>query len=368
MITVSEVWASAHRGLLAPEGFIEISCYIPQLRQTLTYTKSDLLSFTHQQTGSPVSGELPKNHIEFSLDNSDGKWNPSNPLGMERYLSERLKITLRYGFDLDGVTEWIPGGVFYLSEWHTPYNGIEASFVARDLLEYMMDKPFTGSVEGTLYDVAERAVAAAGIPADATVSLCEEMRNYPVAAIEYDGTESVAVILQRCANAAGCVMYQDRDGTMMIHKIDYADSGYTVPMALSYSYPEIEFSRPLRNVSVGYSGDKKVSFTYATSGETQTVTNNFIATEAQAAEIAKWVCDVLRTRKQVKGEFRGDPRLDVFDVVDIESKYGTILGVVLTDIKYTFTGAFRAVYSGYVHGSGATAMIYSGEIFSGEVV
>lgn len=368
MITVSDAWAEAHRGFLAPEGFIEISCYIPQLRQTLTYTKSDLLSYSHQQTGSLVSGELPKNHIEFSLDNSDGKWNPSNPRGLERYLSERLRITVRYGFDLDGVTEWIPGGVFYLSEWHTPYNGLEASFVARDLLEYMMDKSYTGSVEGTLYEVAERAVAAAGIPADATVSLCEELKNYTVAAIEYDGTETVAVILQKCANAASCVMYQDRDGALLIRRMDYADTGYTIPVALSYSYPEIEFSRPLRNVAVGYFGDNQVSFTYATSGETQTVTNNFISTEEQAAEIAKWVCDVLRTRKQVKGEFRGDPRLDVFDVVDIESKYGTLAGVVLTDIKYTFTGAFRAVYSGYVHGSGAVTTIYSGEIFSGEVV
>ena len=83
--------------------------------------------------------------------------------------------------------------------------------------------------------------------------------------------------------------------------------------------------------------------------------------------MAEWVCDSLRTRQQISGEFRGDPRFDLFDVVSIESKYGTVAGVVLTDIKYTFTGAFRTAFSGYIRGSGTTS-VYCGEVFTGEVV
>ena len=367
MYSVSDAWVRKQSDYLAPEGFIELSLYIPQARQTLTYTKSDLMSFSHEQTGSLVSGELPKNHIEFSLDNSDDKWNPSYPKGLSRYLSERLKITLRYGFDIDGVMEWIPGGVFYLSEWHTPNNGLEASFVARDLLEFMLDKPYTGAVSGTLYDIATRAVAEAAIPSDASVSLCEELKNYSVGAIEYDGSESVAEILQKCANAAGCVMYQNRDGVLVIERRTHTDSGFVVTNMVSYSFPEIELSRPLRNVSVKYFGDKTVSFTYTTSGETQTLTNEFISTREQASEVAKWVCDTLRTRKTISGEFRGDPRVDVFDVIQVESKYGTITDIVLTDIKISFSGAFRAEYTGHIMGSGVPVTLYSGEIYSGEV-
>ena len=368
MYSVSETWAKANDSFLAPEGLIEISCYIPELKDALVYTKKDLISFTHQQTGSLVSGELPKNHIEFALDNSDGKWNPSNPTGLERYLSERLKITLRYGLNINGVTEWISGGVFYLSEWYTPANGIEASFVARDLLEYMIDHPYTGAVAGTLYEVAERAIAEAGIPSDAVVSISDELKNYSVGAIEYNGNESVAEILQKCANAASCVMYQDREGVLRVERLDYENTGFVFPRAISYAFPEIEFSRPLKAVSVSYSDADKVSFVYGTSGETQTLTNEFISTRVQAEEVAKWVCDSLRTRKKISGEVRGDPRLDVFDVVDIESKYGTVNGVVLTEIKYSFTGAFRAAYTGYIRGIGTAVAIYSGEIYTGEVV
>ena len=381
MYAVSDTWAAAQKSFLAPEGLIEISCYIPALRDTLVYTKKDLLSFSHQQIGSLVSGELPKNHIEFALDNSDGRWNPSNPRGMERYLTERLKVTLRYGYIINGVEEWIPGGVFYLSEWRTSLNGLEANFAARDVLEYMIDTPYTGKITGTLYDIVQNALAEAAMPTAAilgelvigetslgVVNVSSELKNYTVGDIEYTGGESVAVILQKCANAAGCVMYQNRDGVFTIGKLDYEDTGYVIPKNLSYAYPEIDFSRPIKNVSVTYYGNAVTAYQFSATGETQTLNNDFILEKGQADKIAKWVCDSLRSRQQIKGEYRGDPRLDLFDVVSIESKYGTIAGVVLTDIKYSFTGAFRTTYSGYVRGSGVAVEVYCGEYYTGEIV
>lgn len=391
MYSVSDAWIKAQNAMLSPEGFVEISCYIPELKDTLVFTKRDLMSFSHQQTGSMVSGELPKNHIEFSLDNTDGRWKPSNPTGMERYLSERLKVTVRYGFNINGVTEWIPGGVFYLTEWRNSQNGLQAFFKARDVLEYMLDKPYTGTVSGTLYEIAERAINEAEIPGNnalgittlgtailgetvlgedyiPVVHLSEELKNYTVSDIEYDGNESIAEILQKCANAGACVMYQDRMGTFRIERLPYAETGYVLSKQWAYKYPETEFARPLRNVSVTYCNGKKVVFQFGGTGETQTLDNAYIATKDQALTVAKWICDSLRTRKKIAGELRGDPRLDLFDVVDIEDKYGTIAGVVLTDIKCTFSGAFHMSYSGYIRGSGTAVIVYSGEAFSGEVV
>ena len=380
MYAVSNAWATAQESLLAPEGLVEISCYIPALQNTLVYTKKDLLSFTHQQTGSLASGELPKNHIEFALDNSDDKWNPSNPRGLERYLAERLKVTLRYGSIIDGVEEWIPGGVFYLSEWRTSPNGLQANFVARDILEYMIDTPYTGEITGTLYDIAQNAIAEANIPSAAilgelvlgktplgVVYVSDKLKEYTVGDIEYSGSESVAVILQKCANAAGCVMHQDRNGVFMIDKLTYEDTGYVIPKRLSYAYPEIDYSRPIKDVSVTYHNGAVLVYHLSGTGETQTLSNEFIRTKTQASKIAKWVCDSLRSRQHISGEFRGDPRFDLFDVVNVENKYGTIAGVVLTDIKINFTGAFRVNYSGYVRGSGVSATVYSGEIFAGDV-
>lgn len=365
---VSDAWITAHNNYLAPEGFVELTFHIPKAGQTLVYTKSELMSFTHEQTGSVVSGELPKNHIEFALDNSDDKWNPSYPKGLTRYLTERLKITLRYGFDIDGVMEWMPGGTFYLSEWYTPANGLEASFKARDLLEFLMDTLFTGALTGTLYDLAVSAIQSGDLPEGVTWVFDDVLKNYTVADIEYAGDESVAEILQKCANAAGCVMYQDRSGVLRIEPLTYENCGFVVTKDISYSYPEIEYSRPLKQVEVTYGNDQKTTLNYASSGEVQTLHNEFIATAAQAVSIAKWVVDALKTRMQISGDFRSDCRLDLFDVITVESKYGMIYDIVLTNIKYTFTGAFRATYSGHIRGAGTVAELFSGEVYSGEVI
>jgi hypothetical protein len=257
----------------------------------------------------------------------------------------------------------------------------------------MIDTPYTGGITGTLYDIAQSAIAESNIPSDpnagveaftlgasqlgsavlgfvltAGVNISEELKNYSVGDIDYKGNETVAVILQKCANAAGCVMYQDRNGVLIIGKLSYEDTGYVIPKKLSYTYPEIDLSRPMKNVSVTYYGNNVSEYQYSSSGETQTLSNDFISTKEQADAVSKWVCDSLRSRQQISGEYRGDPRLDLFDVVDIESKYGTIAGVVLTDIKYTFTGAFRTTYSGYIRGSGVSVVVYCGEYFAGEVV
>ena len=104
------------------------------------YTKNDLLGYSHTQSVDLLSAALPKNEIVFRLRNEDSRWNPENPTGAERYMMERQEVSVKYGMTVNGVTEWIEGGHFWLSGWSTPANGIEASFTARDVLEFMNEK------------------------------------------------------------------------------------------------------------------------------------------------------------------------------------------------------------------------------------
>lgn len=314
---------------------------------TMTFTKSDIFSFTHEQSGHLNSGELPKNNINFTLNNIDGRWNPNNPTGLEQYLSERQKIKVRYGLDVNGTVEWIKAGTFYLSEWRVPANGLEANFSARDIFEYLLNESYTGAREGTLYQLVENAFDSAGVPEDFIPDVSSTLKNY--SATLPAGELTCAVVVQMCANAAGCVVYQDRDGILHIKPQNREPTGYVIPLALSYAHPEIELSKPLKNVSVSYGTESPYILPVGNTGETQTVDNSLVTTEAQAAKIAGWVKSTLSTRKTVSGEFRADPRLDVFDVVAVQSdKYGELPGVAITDIKYTFGGSFRGSYTGRV--------------------
>jgi hypothetical protein len=309
----------------------------------LTFKKNDIFSYEHEQSGHLNSGELPKNSITFTLDNTDGRWNPNNPTGMEQYLSERQRLKVRYGLDVNGSVEWIKAGTFYLSEWRVPNNGLEASFVARDIFEYLLNEIYTGGKSGTLDNLILDAFDSAGVPYDVRPKLDPSLSKH-YATIP-DGEHTCAVIVQMCANAGGCVIYQDREGDIYIGPLKKVHSGVVIPLTLSYSHPEIELSKPLRNVSVAY-GDANYSLPVGNSGETQTVSNPLVSNEAQAEFIANWVRDTLTTRKTVSGEYRADPRLDVFDIVAVASKYGDLQNVALTSIKYTFNGSFRGNYTG----------------------
>ena len=272
----------------------------------VTYTKKELVQFSHEQTGCLMSGELPKNSITFALDNSTRIWNPLNPDGYVKYLAERQQIKVRYGFDIDGAVEWIPGGTFYLSEWNTPSNGVTASFTARDLLEFMIDVPYTGIRSGTLYDVISAVVTEASLPYGAEVYIDSSLRSFPTDFSADESEYSLAEVLQMAANAGGCVVHQDRDGTLRIERLSTPLSGYTVSDNWAYSFPGISLSKPLKAVKVSYGENSSHTTKVADTGETQTVDNPLITTPVVARHVAQQVAMVLSERQTISGSFRAD--------------------------------------------------------------
>lgn len=381
----------------------------------LIVNKNDILSFTHEQQGDLNTAELPKNHIEFVLDNTDDRWNPLNPSGVEKYLYERQRVSVRYGLNVNGAVEWIKAGTFYLSEWSAPSNGLEARFVARDVFEFMLNKPFSYpermattqetvsvykeanidstlvtsleagvnvtvyeekqddegytwfrltngwvrvisryddngfSVIGITYDEAyglgdllSDAVNSVDLPVGFSANISSVMNNTPA---YYVSNYSVAEIVQLCANAGHCLVWQDRDGVLNVQPIDGSKpTDYFIPLQLSYSFPEIELSKPLKGVNVKMMhGESYIPLN--DSGEDVSLDNPLIS---DSLTMAYWIQMVWEPRKSVSGEFRADPRLDLFDMVNVESKYGLLSPVMLTDIKYEYNGSFRATYLGRV--------------------
>ena len=312
------------------------------------YTKDDLLGYSHIQTVDLLSAALPKNEITFRLRNEDSRWNPENPSGAERYLMERQEVKVKYGMSVGDSIEWIDGGHFWLSGWSTPANGIEASFTARDMLEFMNEK-YTGRTSGTLYLVALDAFRQANLP----IADLAQYRYYIDNSLNsfsttIEGDNTIAEVLQKVAHMSGCVLYQDRDGVMRIEPRSKVLSDYEILQDVSYSYPEFEISKPLKAVEVSYGEEGRYTLSVGTSGEVQTVENDFINTAGDAERVAKATAEVLKERKTISGEFRADPRLDALDIVTVESKFATN-HVVITEIVYSTTGgAFHGRYTGKV--------------------
>lgn len=343
-------------------------CSMIRLGSTSVFLKDDLLGYTHSQTADLLSAVLPNNTISFRLRNESGQWNPDNPEGRGRYLLDQQEIRVRYGMNLPGGVEWIDGGVFWLSEWNVPSNGLEASFTARDILTFM-NETYTGITSGTLYEIAESALSQANLPILSTGAA-----NYQIDPVlkEYSGDfESgltVAEVLQLVAHAGNCVIHQDRKGTLQVRPWSPQYTGFVIDQRISYSHPEYEISKPIKAVSVAYGDDLRLTIQHSSRGEIQTIDNVLIKTAADANRVGEKAIEILKNRKVIRGEFRADLRLDCLDSVIVTSKYASNI-IALGEVEYSTTGgAFRGRYTGRVVSVNLrTAPYYVGELYSGEV-
>ncbi len=316
------------------------------------YTKHDLLGYTHTQSVDLLSAALPKNEIVFRLRNEDSRWNPENPTGAERYLMERQEITVKYGMTVGETTEWIDGGHFWLSGWSTPANGIEASLTARDVLEFMNEK-YTGPASGTLYTIATAAFQQADLP----ISESGIVRYWVDGRLSQysttiEGENTIAEVLQKVAHMACCVLFQDREGIMRLEPRGELLTDYEIRQDVSYSHPEFEISKPLKAVEVSYGAEESYVLPVNTTGEVQTVGNDFIQSRSDAQRVATATAELLKGRKTISGDYRADPRMDALDIVTVESKFATN-HVVISEIEYSTTGGgFHGRFTGRVIGNG----------------
>lgn len=409
------------------------------------FDKNEIISYTHEQIGDVFSAEVSQNKITFSLDNSRDTWNPINPQGLGKYLSEQQKVTVRYGTDINGAVEWIPGGQFYLSEWSASSNGLEASFEAKDSLSILGQSYYSrefvygigkatsydqdmyrifsepcdpqdeaseelviGTVEvGTKYQVYEiyldsyggmtgykitkeggsqssagwcipnvisiqektfeetmlDAVSSAGIQLPVEVNYTKHTNNKVVNWAFSD--ESIWVIdktptsemVQLTANATSGMHKTERDGSIRMiwdwpsnyRMLSLSD--YVIPLDLSMSYPEVDLAKPIKDVSLNgvYPKDMGVP-----TGQSVNVDNFLLQDDSNPmhsssnpyGDMRDWYVNYVPSRILVKGEFRADPRLDLFDLVSVETKYGTISPVIITRIKYTYNGTFWGSFEG----------------------
>lgn len=312
-----------------------------------TYTKANVKEYTHKQSAELLSAELPEVEVAFQVENLGFLYDPDNASGMGKYLMSRQQVEVRYGYEIDGKAEKIPAAVVFLDEWESPRDGIHANFTARSLLVFMEAK-YTGTSSGTLYQIATAALAQANLPLLRTGEvrwvLDDTLKNISAPSDVDISDKTIAEVLQLCANAGCCVMWQDREGILHIEPYTAAETaGYAIMNRNSYSYPETSLSKPLGSVNIN---NGAYILAVSDNGVEQTVDNPLIST-AQAPTVAAWVRDILLNRQTLAGEWRADPKTDALDTVTADTPFKTNR-TVLTSVELTFNGAFRGTYEGRV--------------------
>jgi hypothetical protein len=219
------------------------------------YFKSDLVKFEHLSEVDPIGATLPKHSVSFSIDNSNNQYDPNNVTGLSKYLMERQQISVKYGLKrYSGGIEYIPAGIFYLSEWSALQNGIEAGFVARDLFEFMQKTYIKGSYSPSgvsLYDLAINVLEEANLPLnqDGSVKWAIDESLEDIFTTAPLPLASLAVCLQYIAQAARCVLYCDRTGTIRIEPISSLTTDYALTTSNMFLRPEISLQKPISSIA-----------------------------------------------------------------------------------------------------------------------
>lgn len=219
------------------------------------YTKSNLLQFSCMESIDPISSGLPKYSIQFELDNRDGEFDPFKEDSLLPYMMEKQELRTRYGYMLGNEEVYIPGGVYYLSEWSAPQNGLSASFQARDLLGFMDEIYYKGTFQSkTLEELAQEVLNAANLPKDREGNplweLDESLKDIETTAPL--PVCSLAECLQLIANAGCCTIYFDRQGRLIIGKLHTIPVGITIDDNHSYSKPEISLDKQIKQFDVSW--------------------------------------------------------------------------------------------------------------------
>lgn len=319
----------------------------------LVFDKTKILSYSHSSARDPISGQLSQESISFSLDNSDRTWDSVNPQGIYKYIYERQPVTVRYGMDVDGKTEWVSGGMFFLSEWSVPANSIEASFQARDAFLYLSSTKYTGRKYGTLYEMCYDALEL--LEADEiTFDISDELKNYSTDITSDESTYHNSDILQLAANAAGMALYQTRDGVIKINRVYGSDASNPVldiPVLNNYSWPEITFAQNMLNV-VTTVGNATYAYPENPSGKgvSQTLSNVMLTKDilAKSRNALTESYGVLSNRRKASLTYRASPTIDALDMVKIHHQFNYDAVLLATNVKYTFNGCFKGTVEGYM--------------------
>lgn len=310
----------------------------------IQFTKSDIITASLEQHINPISMELPKAALSFSIDNTSGLWTPENTNGYYAALHRNSKVSVQVALLVDGNYEWIDGGVYYLTSWNCPQSEDTAYFEARDSLCFMLSKPFdftnySASTSYSAKDVAEDCFNQAGIT-DYTVTLSGSIT------VDKDkiGDCTCAELLQYIANAKICELWQDRSGLFHCEAVSsFPATDYVITRNIAYKESDYDIAEDISAVYLN--GNLIASFVGGTLD--QTCYNPLVVGFVQELAYANYIRSYLSGLKQFNGEFRADTRLDAGDMIQIELKSGTMFNVRVTDIEYSFDGAFKGKYTAY---------------------
>ncbi len=209
----------------------------------LIFNERQIKTTTKKEHISPVAEDLQTIDFSCTIDNQNRDFDIENETSTVNFLEVGQQVELVYYQELqDGKIEEIKGSTLQLKEWSA--NDTDMSFTAVDRFDDLDNTYYGGyySKEGrSLYDLALDIFTAAGVD-ERTYEIDTYLKTVvihnPIPVVSYKEA------LQLIANAGRSILYQDRDGKIVLKSNFVPDVSAVVPDTGISSNSASYFSAP----------------------------------------------------------------------------------------------------------------------------
>lgn len=312
------------------------------------YDKSNIVSVDVRQSISPWAESLPSAEFQVTIDNSSRIYNMVNPDGLYEYLQEGQFMDWQIIINEEPVKM----GRQYFTSAQSEDGGLTASITFNDLLialdniEYNKGKAETML---TLSELVEDILLSTGTGISAVF---EGQLGQSLIWQSIPRKTSVREALRLCAQAAMCTCYLDRNN--QIHFCTQQISGEPADIwSMDVQYPgaQIKVGEYYNSVKLEVeNGDvdeegELITYTYEASNiaegdfERLYEVSNPLVVDGDA--VAQWILEWVQRRVSYEVELRGNPALDLLDLVQINDIYGVNGTAVITKLDYSYNGGLK---------------------------
>lgn len=314
----------------------------------LQYDNNQIINLKLTEEADMTGATVVVPQFEFTVDNSAMTFNMFDSTGLTSYLQDRQEIVPELGLVMSNRTEWVPLGVFLLSEWRTDFGSLTATFKGRSKLDLLDDINYeflAPSVPTTVGALLQSLLNQAAIGAYEIDSSLNAVNIYGYAT-KVKGRVAFSMALMAGRAAA----YVGRDNVLYIKRDLSLTEVESITKEEQWEEPQIELLKPTKKVTVSYYGltGNKAGEAVATdatvpSGQTLNVDKNtFITDSAHAQDVADWLLARSSYRKKLTMDFRGNPALELFDLANVESRFYNQLNTFITKQELNYEGYLTA--------------------------
>jgi hypothetical protein len=188
------------------------------------YTSNDIVSSKQTSKVDLISSVLPVDDFSFTIFDLNQLYNPENPTGLFSSIRDRQSVRFEYGYELsDGSIEWVLGGLHYTTgdvkiDSNAIIPTVEISSTSTiHFLDDLYEKGVYSSTPKPLSQLVSELLDGYDVFYTIDSSLDDIYTTAPLP------IDSIKNNLQLISNSAMCTLLVDRDGSIIISKVNFDD-------------------------------------------------------------------------------------------------------------------------------------------------